>query len=89
VRDDRALEFRALRKLVDVRRDAMEDEPQEIRVAIAALADERELALEPHDVGLRLEEVGELGIEKPGRADREARRRFGEVAREEGLGLRE
>src|SRR2546429_6444531 len=85
MRDDRALERRALRKVVDVGCDPMEDEPQDVRVAVPALAHELEPALKSHDVRLRREVLGELRIEQPRRADRQAGRGLREMAREEGL----
>src|ERR1700694_5826743 len=89
VRDDGAFERRATGKVVDVRRDAVEDEPQDVRVAVVALAHEREPALETEDVRVRLEVLGKLRIEQPRRADRKTRRRPREMTREEGLGLSE
>jgi hypothetical protein len=85
VRDDRAFERRALRKVVDVWGDAVEDEPQYVRVAVGPVADESESALESHDVRLGRQILGELWIEQPRRADPNARWRLGKVAREEGL----
>src|SRR5947207_758024 len=88
MRDDRALQRRALRKVVDPRRDAVEDEPQDVRVAVVALADEPESAPKAHDVRIGREILGELRIEEPRRADRETRRSLGKVTREERPRLR-
>src|SRR2546429_5752941 len=79
MRDDRALQRRALRKVVDPRRDAVEDEPQDVRVAVVALADEPESAPKAHDVRIGREILGELRIEEPRRADRETLRSLGKV----------
>src|SRR5947207_2958553 len=84
MRDDRALERCALRKVVDRGCDPMEDEPQDVRVAVPALAHELEPALKSHDVRLRREILGELRVEQPRRADRQACRGLREMAREEG-----
>src|SRR5437762_6954494 len=89
MRDDRALQRRALRKVVDPRRDAVEDEPQDVRVAVVALADEPESAPKAHDVRIGREILGELRIEEPRRADRETRRSLGKVTREERARLRQ
>src|SRR5882672_12364548 len=82
--DDRALECRPLREVVDIRRDPMEYEPQDIGIAIEALAHQLEAALESHDVRLGLQVLGELRIEQPRRADPQTRRRLREMPREEG-----
>src|SRR5206468_8612442 len=80
--DDRAFERRALREVVDVRRDAVEHEPQDIGVALVALADQCEATLETENVRIRLEVLGKLWIEQPRGADRKTRGRVWEVARE-------
>src|SRR5437762_49330 len=89
MRDDRALERRALREVVDLGCDPVEDEPQDVRVAVPALAHELEPALKSHDVRLRREVLGELRVEQPRRAGRQARRGLREMPREEGLCARE
>jgi hypothetical protein len=78
MRDDRALERRALREIVYVRREAMEYESEHIRVAVVAISGQRESALETHDVRLGRQIVGELRIEQPRVADPKAGRRLRE-----------
>src|SRR5438552_17286824 len=87
--NDRALQRRALRKLVDIRFDAMEDESENGGVTVVAIADELEATLESNDVRFRPEVVAELWIEQPRRAGRKTRRRVGEMACEEWLSSRE
>jgi hypothetical protein len=63
VRDDRALERGALRKIVEaVRRDPMKYEPHHVGIAVVARADELEAALKLDDVRVRREILGELRI---------------------------
>src|SRR5437762_13507492 len=83
--DDRALEGRALRELVEVRSDAMKDEPQHVRIAVLAVSGEDEASLESDDVRFGVEIFGELRIEQPRRADPHTRRRLWEMAREKWL----
>ena len=89
MRDDRALEGRALREVIDLRSDAVEDEAQDVRVAVVAVAEEREAAPEANDVRLWCEIVGELRIEEPRRAERDPRGSLRKVTREERSRLRE
>ena len=89
MRDDRALERRALRKVFYVWRDSVKDEPEDVGIAFVAAADDVEAALESHDVRIGREVFGQLRIEQPRVADTKTRRCLGEVAREEWLRARE
>ena len=62
VRDDRALERRTLRKVVDLRRDAVEDKAKNVGIAVVAIPNQREAAPKPHDVRIRREVLGKLRI---------------------------
>ena len=50
VRDDSALQRRPLWKLVEVRRDPLEHESQDVGVTVATLTDDPKAPLEANDV---------------------------------------
>ena len=85
MRDDRALQLGPLWELVDVRRDPLEHESQDLRVTIGAFTDDPKTSLEANDVGALVEVLRELIVEKPRVAHANAPGRFRKVRRKEFL----
>src|SRR5256886_17498996 len=83
VRDDRTLQPGPLWELVDVRRDPLEHESQDLRVTAGAFTDEPKTSLEANDVGALAEVLRELIVEKPRVADANAPGRILKVRRKE------
>src|SRR3989442_9991571 len=83
VRDDRALQRGPLRELVDVRRDPLEHESQDLGVTVGVPTDDPKASLEANDVRALVEVLRELIVEEPRVAHANAPRRFRKVRRKE------